>query len=114
MAKGMVLITGAGIGIGRATALAFANARYHVAVTDVLAKEGAEVVNEISAKGGSAEFHLLDVTDTARANAVVAAVEERHGPLDAVIANAGVAHRVPLSELTDEKWDHTFEIDLKG
>ncbi|EKD60786.1 MAG: Short-chain dehydrogenase/reductase SDR [uncultured bacterium] len=110
----IVLITGAGIGIGRATAQAFAKAGYHVVATDVLAAEGASVVAEIVAEGGSAEFHLLDVRSTEAANAVVAAVEAKHGGIDAIVANAGIAHRVPLAEMTDEKWDHTFEIDLKG
>ena len=59
-----VLITGAGIGIGRATAKAFGAAGYRVIVTDVLPDEGASVVGEISAAGGSAEFHPLDVTST--------------------------------------------------
>ena len=110
----IVLITGAGIGIGRATAKAFAKAGYHIVATDVLATEGAALVTEIAAEGGSAEFHLLDVRSTEAANAIVAAVEAKHGGIDAIIANAGIAHRVPLAELSDEKWDHTFEIDLKG
>jgi 3-oxoacyl-[acyl-carrier protein] reductase len=41
-------------------------------------------------------------------------VQEKYGPLDTVVANAGIAHKVPLAELTDEKWDQTHEIDLKG
>ena len=110
----VVLITGAGIGIGRASALAFAKAGYHVVVTDVLEAEGATVVAEITAAGGRAEFHYLDVRSTEQANGVVAAVEGRHGGIDAIIANAGIAHRVPLAQLTDEKWDQTFDIDLKG
>jgi 3-oxoacyl-[acyl-carrier protein] reductase len=114
MAKPIVLITGAGIGIGRATANAFANAGYHVVVTDVLAKEGAAVADGIKAVGGSAEFQALDVTDTARANAVIADVEARFGAIEVIVANAGIAHKVPLGALTDEKWDHTFEVDLKG
>ena len=109
-----VLITGAGIGIGRATAHAFAREGFHVVVTDVLEEEGTEVVDRINSNGGSAEFHALDVTSTARANEVVAAVEAAHGPIDTVVCNAGIAHKVPLDQLTDEKWDHTFEIDLKG
>jgi 3-oxoacyl-[acyl-carrier protein] reductase len=106
-----VLITGAGIGIGRATAKAFGKAGYHVIVTDVLEKESNAVVAEI---GKNAEFHKLDVRSTENANAVIAAVEKKHGALDCIVANAGIAHRVPLSQLTDEKWDHTFDIDLKG
>jgi 3-oxoacyl-[acyl-carrier protein] reductase len=106
-----VLITGAGIGIGRATAKAFGKAGYHVIVTDILEKEGQSVVAEI---GKHAEFHKLDVRSTENTNAVIAAVEKKHGALDCIVANAGIAHRVPLSQLTDEKWDHTFDIDLKG
>ena len=106
-----VLITGAAIGIGRATAKAFGNAGYHVIVTDVLEKEGQGVVAEI---GKNAEFHKLDVRSTENANAVVAAVEKKHGALDCIVANAGIAHKVPLAQMTDEKWDHTLDIDLKG
>jgi len=109
-----VLITGAGIGIGRATAKAFAKAGYAVVATDVLEKEGASVADEIARGGGKAEFHKLDVRSTEAADAVVAAAEKKYGGIDAIIANAGIAHRVPLARLDDEKWDHTFEIDLKG
>ena len=109
-----VLITGAGIGIGRATALAFGAAGYRVIVTDVLAREGQAVADEVIAAGGEAEFHLLDVRSTERAEAVVADVVARHGALDVLVANAGIAHKVPLGQLTDEKWDFTFDIDLKG
>lgn len=114
MAQQSVLITGAGIGIGRATAFAFAKAGYSVIVTDVLRDEGRAVAETIRAQGGAAEFHHLDVTSTQSVNDVVATVEERHGALDVVVANAGIAHKVPLSQMTDEKWDHTLEVDLKG
>lgn len=110
----ITLITGAGIGIGRAAALAFARAGSHVVVTDVLEAAGKAVVADITATGGSAEFMALDVRSTEGANTVVAAVEARHGKIDTIVANAGIAHRVPLPQLTDEKWDHTFDIDLKG
>ena len=110
----VVLITGGGIGIGRACALAFAAQGDTVIVTDVLEDEGNAVVAEIEAAGGKADFHYLDVRDTGRADAVIADVEARHGSIDSIIANAGIAHRVPLDQLTDEKWDHTFDIDLKG
>ena len=106
-----VLVTGAGIGIGRAAAKAFGKAGYHVIVTDVLEKEGQAVAAEI---GKYTEFYKLDVRSTENANAVVAAVEKKHGALDCIVANAGIAHKVPVAQLTDEKWDHTFDIDLKG
>ena len=106
-----VLITGAGIGIGRAAARAFGKAGYHVIVTDVLEKEGQAVAEEI---GKHAEYHRLDVRSTENANAVIAAVEKKYGALDCIVANAGIAHKVPVAQLTDEKWDDTFDIDLKG
>ncbi len=109
-----VLITGAGIGIGRATAKAYAKQGARVIVTDILEEEGRAVVDEIAKTGGTAEFHRLDVTSTAAADEVVGQVERAYGALDAVICNAGIAHRVPLAALTDEKWDYTFDIDLKG
>lgn len=109
-----VLITGAGIGIGRATAKMFGAQGWRVIVTDVLPTEGAAVVDEITQAGGTAEFHALDVTSTKAAEDVLASVHAVYGPLSALICNAGIAHKVPLEELTDDKWDQTFEIDLKG
>jgi 3-oxoacyl-[acyl-carrier protein] reductase len=44
----------------------------------------------------------------------VAGIESRRGAIDVVVANAGIARRVPVAELTDERWDQTFEVDLKG
>ena len=109
-----VLITGAGIGIGRATAKAFGASGHHVIVTDILEKEGQSVVAEIQSAGGTAEFHKLDVRSTEQADALVAAIEKRHGAIGTIVANAGIAHKVPLPQLSDEKWDYTFDIDLKG
>lgn len=110
MMKKVVLITGAAIGIGHACAQAFGRDGYHVVVTDVLDAEGQALAAELP----SAEFHRLDVRSTEQAQAVVAAVERQHGGIDCIVANAGIAHKVPLAQLTDEKWDLTHDIDLKG
>src|SRR3954471_21896666 len=91
-----ILITGSGIGIGRATALAFAKAGDHVVVTDVLEAEGQAVVAAIQGAGGSAEFHRFDVRDAAAADRLIGAVMAKHGAIDVLIANAGIAHKVPL------------------
>jgi 3-oxoacyl-[acyl-carrier protein] reductase len=109
-----ILITGGGIGIGRATAKAFAALGDHVVVTDILEREGLAVAHEIGAAGGSAEFMALDVRSTEQSDAVVAAIEARRGAIDVVVANAGIAHKTPLGKLDDAKWDLTFDIDLKG
>lgn len=112
--KRIVLVTGTGIGIGRGTAKAFGALGDHVVVTDILDKEGEAVAGEIRAAGGSAEFVRYDVRSKEAADTVVADVEARHGRIDVIVANAGIAHRTPLAELSDEKWDLTLDIDLKG
>lgn len=112
--KRIVIVTGAGIGIGNAAARAFAALGDHVVVTDILEKQGQETVEVITAAGGSAEFHVYDVRSTDATDRLVADVEARHGQIDVIVANAGIAHRTPLEALTDEKWDLTFDIDLKG
>ncbi len=109
-----VLVSGGGIGIGRATCELFAAAGDHVVVTDVLEDEGQALVKAIIERGGSAEFALFDVRSTAAANALLADVIDRHGGIDVIVANAGIAHRVPIDQLTDERWDQTHDIDLKG
>lgn len=109
-----MLVTGGGIGIGRATALAFGRAGWHVVVTDILEAEGCAVADAVAAAGGSARFHALDVRSTEAADALLAAVAAEHGALDALVLNAGIAHKVPLPQLSDARWDHTLDIDLKG
>ncbi|NSZ66913.1 SDR family NAD(P)-dependent oxidoreductase (plasmid) [Agrobacterium tumefaciens] len=112
--KRISIVTGAGIGIGQATAKALAARGDHVIVTDILQQKGTEAAQAIVAAGGSAEFALYDVRSTQATDALVADIETRHGGIDVIVANAGIAHRTPLPDLTDEKWDLTFDIDLKG
>lgn len=114
MERPAVLITGAGLGIGAATARAFAAAGYRTIVTDVLDKEGESVAAGIRSDSGEAEYHYLDVTDTGAVDSLVSEIQNRYGPLYTVVANAGIARRVPLQEMTDEKWDDLLEVDLKG
>jgi 3-oxoacyl-[acyl-carrier protein] reductase len=81
-----ILITGAGIGIGAATARAFADASCRVIVTDVLEEEGRSVASSIESQGGEAEYHHLDVTDTGEVDSVVSDVLDRYGPLHTGVA----------------------------
>ena len=114
MSGQVALVTGAGIGLGRATALALADAGYHVMVTDVLPDEGRSVVAEIIERGGAAEFHALDVTDTATANTVVGRIQDQYGAVSALVLNAGIARTLPLGTLEDAAWDETMNVNLKG
>ncbi len=114
MSDSTVIISGAGIGIGKATALAFAESNYNVIVTDVLSDEGNNVAKSIIDNGGSAEFHHMDVTSTSEVNSVIKNVEKKYGPLNTVVCNAGIAKMIPMKTMKDEEWDLTIDVDLKG
>jgi len=108
-------ITGAGSGIGRATALAFGAAGADVAVSDVAEPGGLETVELIRAAGGSAEFFQLDVADTAAVERVVGAVVDRFGRLDIAHNNAGVLPPpARFGEIAEADWRRVLDVNLDG
>lgn len=114
MIRKTALVTGAAIGIGRATALILGRAGYHVVVTDILDTEGEKVSGKIKGDGGKAQYRRMDVGDTENINAVIESVEQDRGVIDVLINNAGIAHRIPLATMTDDEMDHTLNVDIKG
>jgi gluconate 5-dehydrogenase/2-deoxy-D-gluconate 3-dehydrogenase len=106
----VALVTGAGAGIGRATALALAQAGALVAVTDVDLDAAARVAAE--AAGG--EAHRLDVRDEREVRAVVGAIAARHGRIDVLVNNAGLAARAPTTELPTERWNEVLAVGPTG
>lgn len=109
-----VIISGAGIGIGEGLAKAFAAEQYRVIVTDVLVAEGYQLVDKLKQNGANAQFYEMDVSDTEQVNQVIAESERGYGPFSCVVCNAGIAKTIPFTEMTDEDWDTTLDIDLKG
>jgi 3-oxoacyl-[acyl-carrier protein] reductase len=107
-----VFITGAGIGIGAACARSFAAAGYRVVVTDVLEQEGEQTAARIRSDGGQADFVALDVRDTAQVDDAV--LRTQGDGFDVVIANAGIARRQPFTELSDDGWTQTLDVNLNG
>ncbi len=109
-----VLITGGATGIGRATALAFANEGAAVMIGDIDAR-ATETVSLIEAAGGKAAFLKTDVTDPAALEALVAECVARFGSMDMAFNNAGVLpEQRPLHEVTLDEWNLAIDVDLKG
>ncbi|KAJ7687686.1 NAD(P)-binding protein, partial [Mycena rosella] len=98
--KGVALVTGAAQGIGRAVALRLADDGFDVAVNDISVHVDMleSLVEEIRGKGREASTCIADVSQDEQAKAMVEMAVQRHGSLDVMIANAGVAGGVPLVE----------------
>ena len=109
------LVTGAGSGIGKATALLLAREGANVAVLSRTAEEIDAVAAEIEKAGGKAISIPADVSDDADMKSVVAKVVERFGALDIVVANAGInGVWAPIEDITPDEWDQTISVNLRG
>ena len=109
----VALVTGAGGGIGRAAALAFARSGAAVLVSDVNDKGGEETVALIQQQGGKAAYQHCDVSDSAQVKAMVAAAVEHFGRLDCAFNNAGI-NNMGADEYEDDVWARAIGINLSG
>ena len=123
LAGKVVIVTGAAAGIGRATALRFALEGARVAAWDVNAAEGASLAAEIAARGGKAEFALVDVSSQASVEAAVAQIISSLGAIHGIVNNAGILRDGILVKykdgavqrvLSDEEFDAVINVNLKG
>jgi 3-oxoacyl-[acyl-carrier protein] reductase len=109
------IVTGASRGIGLAIALRFASEGANVVVNYVSkAPEAEAVVATIRAAGGTAEAVRADVSDSAEVAALVAATLARFGRIDILVNNAGIMIAEDLDHTTEDDWDRTIDINLKG
>jgi NAD(P)-dependent dehydrogenase (short-subunit alcohol dehydrogenase family) len=113
VADRVVIVTGAGQGLGRAHALALARAGARVVVNDV-GERAADVAAEITAEGGVALASSGDVADWSYGAELVATAVRTYGRLDSLVNNAGLVRDRMLVNLSEAEWDEVLRVDLKG
>jgi 3-oxoacyl-[acyl-carrier protein] reductase len=113
--KKLAIITGAGRGIGRATALEMAGAGYFVIINyKSNAEAAAQTLNLVRAAGGDGEILQFDVTDSAAVKDNIAGIVERHGRINVLVNNAGISADGLFLLLGEDEWDNVINTTLKG
>jgi glucose 1-dehydrogenase len=110
----IAIVTGAGQGIGEACALRLAREGAKIIVADVNDEAGRAVSEEISKRGGTAEFVDCDVSEKLDVHNLIAKALEVHGRIDVLVNNAGIVDDVPFLDLPEEEFDRILGTNLKG
>ncbi len=110
----VVIITGARRGMGKADAMLFAKNGAKVVLADISQEECELVVDEIKKNGGEGLAVKCDVTNKKEIEEMVKKTVDKFGKVDILVNNAGICQFKPFLELTEEDWDRTLDINLKG
>src|SRR5437667_7271392 len=108
------IITGAGSGIGHATAVKFAREGARVAVCDINEAAAHKVAKEINDGGGEAIHFHVDVTDKESIARMVEGVMARWGRIDTLVNNAGIVQDAKFKKMTDDQFERVIDVNLKG
>lgn len=112
----VALITGAGSGIGRETAILFASEAARVVVVDINDEAGEQTLQLIAEGGGSGVYVRADVSSASDTEKMVATAESHFGKLDVLFNNAGISHAEDEDAIntSEQVWDLTMKVNLKG
>ena len=110
----VVVITGAGGGIGYGCARRFAAEGARVVLSDIDADKGAAALKELQSEGAEAAFIACDVGDRGQVEALVAGAVEAFGRIDCMVANAGIVKGADFLDFTEEDFDAVIRVNLKG
>lgn len=113
--KGKVaIVTGGASGIGKATAIRFAQEGATIAIWDLNEEKGAAVVKEIQDLGGVASFYKVNTVQLQSTESAAASVIEDYEQIDILINNAGITRDATLVKMTEEQFDSVIDVNLKG
>ncbi|MEK4347639.1 SDR family NAD(P)-dependent oxidoreductase [Paenibacillus sp. FSL P4-0184] len=110
----IIIITGAGSGIGKSTAALFASEGATVIIADVQEDSGKAAVTEIEATGGNAMFIPCDVTDASSTTVMVDQVFNTFGRIDVLFNNAGISGVGAVHEVSEEVWERVMRVNVTG
>lgn len=110
----VVLVTGAGHGIGRQIALDFAAEGARLGVNDINAERANAVVSEITSAGGQALALVADVRSADQVNQMADRIFAQFGRVDVLVNNAGIYPNSLIVDMTEEEWDRVWDINVKG
>ena len=110
----VAIVTGARKGMGRTHALKLAREGVKVVVSDISEEDCQKVVEEIKKAGGKAMAVKCDVSKKKEVEGLVKKTVDKFGKVDILVNNAGICQFKPFLELTEEEWDRTLDINLKG
>ncbi|HUV27632.1 MAG TPA: SDR family NAD(P)-dependent oxidoreductase [Anaerolineales bacterium] len=110
----VVLVTGAGRGIGREIAVSFSSQGAYVAANDITPINLDQTIEQINAAGGVAKDFVTDISKKMPVQAMVAQILDQWGRIDILVNNAGVEPHAPLLELDAWDWQRTLDVNLSG
>ena len=110
----VAIVTGGGSGIGEAICHALARHGAEVCIVDIDIEQAGRVQAAIAAEGGRAAVFPCDVGDQRAVEAVFAQIHQRHGAIDVLVNNAGIAHIGTIETTTEEDMDRLFRVNVKG
>jgi len=115
LANKVAIITGAGSGLGRASAIMFVKEGAKVVVADINDDSGKETVATIKSSGGEAIFIHTDVSKASDVENLIKTTEDKFGKIDILFNNAGIPHGpTPIEDLPESLWDRVFSVNLKS
>jgi NAD(P)-dependent dehydrogenase (short-subunit alcohol dehydrogenase family) len=112
--KKTAVITGASGGIGSSIAIRFASEGFNIVCVDIPESNYAQLLDKIEKAGGQCIFIETDVTSSEDVNNMVNQAVEVFGAIDVLVNSAGIGIRSPFLEITEEEWDKTIAVNLKG